>query len=255
MQGIIAQIPLWILILLVLLIVILVIAALRTGREIQFWPPSLGPAIAKTHLEEQIKVLQTRLDEEEKRYSKLQADHSKLEEKISRTWRPLGGNQDQDVGRLLALFDRRAMRVPMDGEDLVLMLHSLEELRVKLQTAGISTLSNPLVREIFEEMRKDLEWVEETAGFIPQFTGPAQNLLAQHTLRLLNAKASLSPNSIKQTNPNMSGSGKTEIDQLTRPIDFTIERSGWPKHGSSAAPMMRAEMKQHLREHLAARSL
>lgn len=77
MQGIIAQIPLWILILLVAPIVILVIAALRTGREIQFWPPSLGPAVAKTHLEEQMKVLQTRLDEEEKRYSKLQADYSK----------------------------------------------------------------------------------------------------------------------------------------------------------------------------------
>lgn len=121
----------------------------------------------------------------------------------------------------------------MDGEDLVLMLRSLGELRVQLQTAGISTLSNPLVREIFEEMKKDLEWVEETAGFIPQFTGPAQNLLAQHTLRLLNERASLSPNSIKQAaNPNMSGSRKTEIDQLTRPIDLTIERSGWPKRVS-----------------------
>lgn len=180
-----SQLPIWLIIILLILIGTLMLISLRTGRELHFWPPSIGPTIEKSKLEEEIKRLQDRLKEEDIRYSNLKKDAdlsreriedelkssqkklqeaeqkcTELQEKLAATWRPL--SSEQHISTLLPLFDRQAMRVPTHEEHFGLMIASLENLRNKLQQAGISTIRNPLIRELFEKIKKDLEWIEGT---------------------------------------------------------------------------------------------
>ena len=179
----ILQLPIWLIIVLLILIGMLMLISLRTGRELHFWPPSIGPTIEKSKLEEEIKRLQDRLQEADTRYSNLKTDAdlskervqdelknsqkklqeaeqkcTELQEKLAATWRPM--SSEQHISILLPLFDRQAMRVPTHEEHFGNMISSLEDLRNKLQQFGISTIRNPLIRELFEKIKKDLEWIE-----------------------------------------------------------------------------------------------
>lgn len=180
----ISQIPIWLLALLFLLLLGTLIYALVTGREIHFWPPSIGASIKNENLENHIKQLQDQLLEEKSRNEAYQkeieritktykdeilmlenriktadTDYTELQEKLNATWQPLLG--ESNMGFILTLFDRQAMKVPANEEHLIGMMKSLHHLRISLQKAGVSTIRNPLVRDTFEKIKKDLQWIED----------------------------------------------------------------------------------------------
>jgi len=74
------------------------------------------------------------------------------------------------------------------------------------------------------------------------------------TEELLNHILALLPILWPQNSKNKLHFGRRER-LTTRCHELLHKAESLPEYGSSAAPMMRAEMKQHLREHLAARSL
>jgi hypothetical protein len=147
------SLPLWVTIAVALLLISAIIIALLTGREIQFWPPKIGQSIDKTLLEEKNKDLNDKLAE-------ARIEVTRLKEKLEVIMQPL--SKEKTIGDLLTLFDRQAMRTSLFVEDYEKMYSSLRDLRIGLQQGGVSTVKNPLLRELLKKIIGDIEWIEGT---------------------------------------------------------------------------------------------
>jgi hypothetical protein len=65
------------------------------------------------------------------------------------------------IAAILNAFDRRAVREQMHEENIFFMLRSLRELRVAVQRLGSSTVDEPIMRFILNDLREELEALEE----------------------------------------------------------------------------------------------